>query len=159
MTPPGTGYSLESMHTTLASYHSLLADDLPDERDLGFRWDWRFIGERRFEVLLGATVGASKETPDEMEAVVVGTFEVIGEVQSIEMRKFVSLNAPALLMPYVRQAITNLSAHGPHGHFFLPPINVVVLSQSFDHEAATGFPQLTDGTTLIEPPEDAVEIE
>lgn len=144
--PPGTGYSLQSIHTTRASYQSAReTSETPEERELAFRWDWRLQGERGFEVLLGATVGPMRGRPDAMEAVVVGTFSIVGEVQSIDLRRFVSLNAPALLMPYLREVLTNLSAHGPHGPFILPPINVVVLSESFDMQASTGYPQLAMG--------------
>lgn len=148
---PSAGYSLESIHTIRASYGLVLAEgDPPEERELSFMWDWR-VAEKpgSFQVLLGAQVGPCKDAPDELEAVILGTFEVIGEVQSVNLRGFVELNAPAVLMPYLRQALTTLSAQGPMGPFYLIPINVTVLSESFDRDNATGASQLKEDPSLI----------
>lgn len=153
MNPGPTGYSLESVHTVQAKYRALLDDqDLPEERDISFRWDWRLIGPMRFEVMLAATIGPCSTGRDEMEAYVVGTFEMTGSIQSVDLLPFVSVNGPALLMPYLRQALTALSAPGPFGPFYLPPINVMALSEQFDTDAATGARQLQEDDLVIETP-------
>ena len=151
MTPPPTGYSFDSIHTVRANYGTVSEPDegLDIDRNLSFLWDWRITGARKFSVVLGAKIGPSETALDEMEAVVVGNFELVGEVQSVDLRAFVELNAPALLMPYLRQALTSLSAQGPIGAFYLPPVNVKVLSEEFDVDAAAGAIQLEDDPLLI----------
>jgi preprotein translocase subunit SecB len=151
MNPPGTGYSLESVHTMQARYEPYRGDagELPNERPIEFAWDWRLTGSREFQVVLAARLGARSRAADEIEASVAGTFEIIGDVQSVDLEAFVGLNAPALLMPYLRQALTNLTAMGPHGAYYLPPVNVKVLSEQFDPAAASGAKQLAERPSLI----------
>ncbi len=151
MSTPATGYSLEAVHTVRASY-GIEPDpeaSLDAEREIGFLWDWHVNSPTQFAVVLGAKIGPSDTDRDELEAIVVGTFEILGEMQSVDLKGFVALNGPAVLMPYLRQALTALSGQGPFGAFYLPPVNIKALSDDFDTEAATGTVQLKDNPSLI----------
>ncbi|MEE8551492.1 MAG: protein-export chaperone SecB [Gemmatimonadota bacterium] len=158
MNAPSTGYALEKIHTVRADYRPALEEewDSHAEREISFLWDWRVTDDTNFSVVLGARIGPSETERDKIEAVVVGNFEIMGDVQSVDLRRFVELNAPALIMPYLRQALTSLSDQGPFGAFYLPPVNVKTLSEDFDTEAATGAIQLKEDPLLIGPASEKV---
>lgn len=52
----------------------------------------------------------------------VGVFEKIGEPQ-IDVNEFGNVNAAAIIFPYMREHLTNLSAKGGIGLIMLPPFN------------------------------------
>lgn len=88
MNTPATGYSLEAVHTVRASY-GIEPDpgaSLDAEREISFLWDWHVNSTTEFAVVLGAKIGPSDTERDELEAIVVGTFELLGEMQSVDLR-------------------------------------------------------------------------
>lgn len=52
----------------------------------------------------------------------VGVFEKIGDSQ-LDLEQFGNVNGPAIIFPYIREHITNLSAKAGLGLILIPPIN------------------------------------
>lgn len=147
-----SGYRLEKVYALEARYERVPTDeDLERERPLEFFWDWRILEPRRFEVVFGAAVSEGDGCPDMFMAVVAGSFELVGDVQSIAVQKFVSLNAPALLTPYLREALSSLSGRGAFSTYYLPPINIGALSEELDFNASTGATQMEEQPQLLGP--------
>ena len=53
----------------------------------------------------------------------VGIFECIGESQLKDYEKFGKINGAAIIFPYIREHITNLSMKAGLGPIILPPVN------------------------------------
>lgn len=53
----------------------------------------------------------------------VGIFEVIGESQLKDLNEFGRINGAAIIFPFIREHITNLSQKGGMGTIILPPVN------------------------------------
>ena len=69
-------------------------------------------------------VNKNNET-EQMKARVkmVGIFEVIGESQLKDLNEFGRINGAAIIFPFIREHITNLSQKGGMGSIILPPVN------------------------------------
>ncbi len=53
----------------------------------------------------------------------VGVFECIGESLLTDLDEFGRINGAAIIFPYIREHITNISLKGGIGPIILPPIN------------------------------------
>jgi preprotein translocase subunit SecB len=115
--------------------------------DLG--WDWRIAGERSFDVLLRVALAPTAERLDQVRVTVVGTFLAEQDECSVPFEKFVQLHATALLLPYIREAVSHLTARGPFGSYHLPPINVHRLMKDFVLANSTGAAQLRDDPAVV----------
>lgn len=62
-----------------------------------------------------------------LEAEVTGRFQQIDPPGAITLDVFSKTNGPALVMPYAREVVTNVTARTRHGPIFFPPVNVVAL--------------------------------
>lgn len=58
------------------------------------------------------------------EITMVGVFEKVGEL-GISLEEFGNINAAAILFPYVRENLSNLSLKSGIGNLILPPANFV----------------------------------
>lgn len=58
-----------------------------------------------------------------MRVKMVGIFEVIGESQLTDLQEFGRINGAAIIFPYIREHITNVSQKGGMGTIILPPVN------------------------------------
>ena len=58
---------------------------------------------------------------------VVGTFSTIKGKENMLLEKFGRTNVPALLIPYAREIITDITAKSPLPTLIIPPINVIAL--------------------------------
>lgn len=55
--------------------------------------------------------------------VMVGIFEKIGESKLDDLEQFGNINGAAIIFPYIREHLTNLSAKAGLGLIILPPVN------------------------------------
>ncbi len=83
------------------------------------------------------------EQPDDVEsnfeqivAAVEGKFSVVGETPTVKLEDFVNRQAPAILMPYLRQAISAGTALSRFGQLLIPPINVVAVLEDMQKAEA-----------------------
>ena len=141
MTTPSTidsGYVIESL---VFPVQVLSAASPGEDTDVQWGWDWRWIANDRFEVGLLFGTPARDARPERIEVAVSATIRVVGESQTVPVNAFAYLHAPALLFPYVRQVVDELSSRSPHGRVLLPPTNVVALMSKFDANESTGANQ------------------
>lgn len=121
--------------------------DIPEsDAPIAFGWDWRVVGPRNFEVILQIRIGPTQSRPEEASVVMCGAFSVSGPNHSVAAQDFVKAQAPAILFPYLREALTSLTSRGAHGPHYLAPVNVLILMQNFDPDKATGALQLKSGS-------------
>lgn len=61
---------------------------------------------------------------------VLGYFEEQPDGAALTLEKFSTLQAPAILFPYVREAVTSITAKAPMAPILLPPMNLAFLIQN-----------------------------
>lgn len=133
--------------------------DSEDEREIRFTWDWRIPHlpeeidfdeepvEGRglwFDVAIGVRVGASPNDPNMYEANLVGSFLGALSGEQIPLHHFVKLHAVAILFPYLRQCISDLSERASDESFYLPVVNISALMDGMPLEPSQGWKQLQD---------------
>lgn len=144
---PGSGFILEAVFSDQLEFRGqMVTDDLPDgiPGDINVSWDWRFAEDDRIEVSFQLGREPTRERPEFVHVSLIGVFKLIAGDKTIPLEKFVRLHAPALMMPYARETISNLTSRGAYGPFFLPPVNVVALMERFDLENTEGMRQLRE---------------
>lgn len=137
-----TGYLLEAVFFPL-QHCEVVDPSAPnasltskDESHIG--WDWTCLDRpTRFEVVVAFDQEPTLERPEPLHVKVVAQFRITGEPTSVQTEEFALRNATALLIPYARQAVTQLTANGPFGARLLQPINVAAVTALFDPMKAT----------------------
>lgn len=137
---PVSGYRIEKVYSNTQKLCTK-KDDGSVEPAISVHWDWRAIDSEVFEVALQVTIEPSKGREEFVEAAVVGRFRQAIPEPTVTRDDFVRLQAPAMLLPYVREVISSLTNHGFYGTYYLPSLNVYLLMQDFDPAAATGAKQ------------------
>lgn len=146
---PLSGYILQQVYANNLEFIGVPADDLKaDQPDITVEWDWDTADEGAFRVTLGINVQPSRDRPESVRARLHAVFQCVGEHQSLPLLDFVHDNAPALLVPFVREAIASLTSRGLHGALLLPPVNMVAVMQNMDPMSATGVRQLAERPDL-----------
>lgn len=148
---PATGFSLERVYLAEQTLRLVqLSPEMPDkEAPLSFGWDWRITGAHAFEVILQLRVGPVRVRPEDAQLVICGAFRVSGPDPSVAVTEFVKAQGPAILFPYLREALAALTTRGPHGVYHMAPVNVLTLMRNFDLEKATGAQQLKAGSESL----------
>lgn len=133
-----SGYVLESVFFPVQQLVTAPADSADSASDVRWGWDWRWNDHERFEVglLLGAP--STEARPERLEVAASAAFRVVGEAQTVSVEAFAHSHAPALLFPYIRQVVDDLTSRSPLGRVLLPPTNVLALMQKFSADEATG---------------------
>lgn len=151
MTSPNdtsTGYTFVKVHAVDQSYAVLDPESLDEESSTSVYWDWRIENSAgQFQVMFGVEVVGTKTNHESARVRLLGTFNVMGDV-TVDLRTFVTFTAPAILLPYARQMITNLTAQGPFEAKLLSPINVRKLMEFATFEESTGYKQLVADDSL-----------
>ena len=94
-------------------------------------------GDRAF-----VTVRASLESPSDkrffvkLAAAVEGAFALRHGAEPKVLQNFATVQAPVLLLPYLRQVITNLTAQSRVGAMVLPPLNMVEVTKAMQAQSA-----------------------
>lgn len=148
-----SGYILERIHVAEQQYRSVVAENLRDTQDPADRlvqlgWDWRPLGERRFEVVLELQCHPVTVAPEHAHVRLFGVFSAGPEVPAISFPSFVKVNATAILFPYAREVISTMTGRGPYGAFHLNPLNVAALAETFDMEQSSGAKFLSENPEL-----------
>lgn len=134
---PLSGYAIEKVYTTDLELKHQAPDSGGRGWGFGFSWDWRKAKDR-IEVALEVKIGPSVERAEALHARVVGQFRQTTDRPNVAIENFVQLQAVAILLPYVRQALSTLTLMSYHGVFHLPSINVAALMADYDKTKATG---------------------
>ncbi len=64
----------------------------------------------------------------------IGVFEASNQLPEDEFESFGRINGAAIIFPYIREHITNLSVKGGLGAIVLPPVNFVQLAERQAHK-------------------------
>jgi preprotein translocase subunit SecB len=64
-----------------------------------------------------------------LEIAMTGRFEPIEQTPNLALQEFAAVNGPAIVMPFVREAVANITARSRNGIVLLPAVNVVALAQ------------------------------
>lgn len=141
----GSGYSAETIFTSRLLFEGVAnAAALPDSNEgtLSLGWDWRLREDEGIEVTLSGAIAPTRARPEKVEIVEVGVFRAVGLTQSVAVSIFARLHAPAIIFPYLREAISGATSKGLHGALYLPPFNVAAVMRGMQPELATGDKQL-----------------
>jgi len=143
---PETGYNLEKIYfpeQTLRLHGP--SEGMAEETPMQFGWDWKFLeAKTRFEVLVQISIGPTKARPEDVKLVACAIFSVVGDAQSVALSDFVRLHGPAILFPYVREAISSLTGRSFFGPMYVAPLNIVKIMSDLDPKATTGARQVEE---------------
>lgn len=105
---------------------SKLQYELPKIEPDKFEYDLNFIDTYKIEgnVLISTL---TVQLYDRFELELTGIFETIKGKENLNLKKFANVNAPALLLPYAREIISNITSRTPLPQLLLPPINLVAV--------------------------------
>ena len=134
-----SGYVLESLTFPLQSIRAVAPERERQVPEWG--WDWRWKDRDHFEVGLLFSDPSIDARPEKIEVSVNAVFRVVGEVQTVPVADFAHGPAVALLFPYLRQVVDDLTSRSPFGRILLPPTNIVALMANFDSSQSSGFHQ------------------
>lgn len=149
---PLSGYRLEKVYAVELHYELIQSTDSlldSDRRETTLFWDWRATGERAIEVYMRAHVAGNREVPEEVTVGLLGEFR-FGADPSVTVDNFVSVHAPAMLLPYVRENVSTLTGRGPYKPYFLPSVNVVELGETYDFAKTSGAEQIRNDPSLAD---------
>lgn len=66
---------------------------------------------------------------DRFHIEVTGVFETMDKEENMELEEFANVNAPALLMPFAREVISNITSRTPLPYLLIPPINISAIKK------------------------------
>lgn len=112
-----------------------------EEGEFQWGWDWQWVDHEHFEVAVIVKIGATAARPYDLEVAVTGRFKPVGDYPPVTVPDFAHHNGPAILFPYVRQAIDDLTSRAHTSRLLLPPINVQLMMADVDPAAARGASQ------------------
>lgn len=107
---------------------SKLKYELPKIEPNKFEYDLYFIDTYKIEgnVLISTL---TVHLYDRFELELTGIFETKKGEENLDLKEFANVNAPALLLPYAREIISNITSRTPLPQLLLPPINVVAVKK------------------------------
>ncbi len=80
-------------------------------------------------------IGNRDNTPLYMEVSMIGIFSIDKKNRNMDLEAFSKQNAPALILPYIREYVSNTTMRaGFKSPFILPPINIVRLMKEKEKE-------------------------
>lgn len=148
---PASGFHLLRVITVHQEYSLASEEEVGaegDNRRMTVNWDWSVSEDRQFDVFLGASIEGNQEAPERVNVGLVGEFVLDGSVPSMAFQTFVQTSAPAILFPYLRQIVSDLTGRGPYGPYYIPSVNVVRMMKQYDFDTTTGAGQLREDPAL-----------
>lgn len=136
-----SGYVLEALFFPLQQIVPVQSTETGQQSDVAWGWDWRWNEADHFEVGLMLGIPPTSSRPEKIEVAATAVFRVVGGAQTVQTTAFAHTHAPALLFPYVRQVVDELTSRSPYGRVLLPPTNVMALMANFEPTDATGAKQ------------------
>ncbi|MEX2527490.1 MAG: protein-export chaperone SecB [Gemmatimonadota bacterium] len=125
---PGISFDAVLLRYALFEEREPPSPERQEGLNLSFSSKSRMLGEgvERGEVILSVTVEPEGDNPPfRVQVSVSGLFGYqIGTDRNLELEEFLAQQAVALLLPYVREAVTNLTARTAFGPVIIPPVNV-----------------------------------
>lgn len=81
-------------------------------------------------ILLEVTIKDSEQSNFFIDCEMVGHFSVIQGDENLDLNQFLNINAPALIFPYVRETISNITMRAGIKPIILPPMNMQLVKKS-----------------------------
>ena len=88
--------------------------------DVNFSDTFKIEGKKLFFTL-------TVQLYDNFKIELTGIFEAIKGEENLELEEFAKANAAALLMPFAREIISNITSRTPLPHLLMPPINIIAI--------------------------------
>ena len=107
---------------------SKLNYELPQVKPDEFKYNFKFLDSFKIEgkkLIFILTI----RLYDKFEVELTGIFEAIEAEENLDLEEFAKTNAPALLMPFAREIISNITSRTPLPHLLMPPINIIALKK------------------------------
>ena len=139
---PESGYFIEKVYANHLALTVQRPEEGEEKADLYFHWDWKVLAESVFEVTIGLLMEPTEDRCEQVEVSMIGLFRQGSGDTEVPLADFVRYHAPAILMPYVREAIGSLTGRGFYSARYLPALNVQRLMDQQDPSKATGALQL-----------------
>lgn len=143
-----TGYTLDGVFAVEQHFETREPDLSDEEGDTTISWDWRINSETGFAVWLSLGIEGPAQNPANVRVGYVAVFKRSGAEPTLDLKNFVVFSASALLIPYIRQSISWLTAAGPFEQVDFAPVNVKALLDFVDFERSTGFLQMQESREL-----------
>ncbi|MCB5260067.1 MAG: protein-export chaperone SecB [Candidatus Cloacimonetes bacterium] len=125
------GIIVKSIHQRKCSFERRQGNRGPLANNFAFKYGYRILDDGCGIAELTLSVkGINKESKEDIfdsEITYIGMFSYIEGSENMSMEDFLANNAPALLMPYIRESLSSLSAKAGLPVVYLPPINIVAL--------------------------------
>lgn len=107
---------------------SKLHYDLPEVTPGEFKYNFNLIDSYKIEEnTLICTILI--QLYDRFQIELTGIFEPIEGAENMGLEQFAKVNAPALMMPFAREIISNITSRTPLPHLLLPPINIFAIKE------------------------------
>lgn len=135
-----SGFSLEHIFFSTLRFEGVTtapAEKSADDEGFLVGWDWQILGERRFEVMFGLSFNPTAERPERVKVVAHGRFLVTNPSTELPVPRFASHHAPAILFPFLREAISSLTSKGAIGPLLLDPLNISAVMGDLDPMRST----------------------
>jgi len=117
-------------------YLSKLNFRLPKKSPDEFKYELKF--RNTYKVDNGKLVYTmTVQLYDRFELELTGIFSTIKGKENLSLEEFAKVGAPALLLPFAREIISDTTSRTPLPHLLLPPINVFALSKKSKIRKAT----------------------
>ena len=107
---------------------SKLKYELPQVTPKEFKYNLNFLDTYKIE---GKTLICTLaiQLYDKFQLELTGIFETIEGEENLDLKQFAKMNAPALLMPFAREVISNITSRTPLPYLLLPPINIIAIKK------------------------------
>jgi len=105
---------------------SKLNYELPQVKPDEFEYNLKFFDTFKIEektLIFTLTI----KLYDKFQLELTGLFETIEGEENLDLEQFAKVNAPALLMPFAREIISNITSRTPLPYLLLPPINIIAI--------------------------------
>ena len=107
---------------------SKLKYELPQVTPEEFKYNLTFLDTYKIEgKILICTLAI--QLYDKFQLELTGIFETIEGEENLDLKQFAKINAPALLMPFAREVISNITSRTPLPYLLLPPINIIAIKK------------------------------
>jgi len=101
------------------------------ELDVHFSVNKSFTNDkRRLTIELSVILTEKKGDSFKIECAMVGIFSIVADQENMSLEEFSEVNGPALMLPYIREVIANITMRSGIKPVILPPLNVKSVVQS-----------------------------
>jgi preprotein translocase subunit SecB len=122
----------------------------PTTSNFAFKYGHRMLddgcGLAELTLLAKGISKDSKVAVYDSEITYIGVFSCLEGAENMSLEDFLANNAPALLLPYIRESLSGLSAKAGLPVVYVPPINIVALMKQQAIEKKEALPADTESS-------------